>query len=304
MLDEARAVAVVGDLQMTSWLVRAATRAERNVTDQARLLADLEAKLDAIGALVLVGDLVYTAWSRSDWRHFDALMAPFEGIPLLPALGNHDYHCLFVHLCTQRVVPRSARLRFPSLAPGRAYWTSYVDVALVFLDSETGLDAQSAWLDALLDEIDRTHAAAVLFAHRPPFTNSTARGLTPAYEVRTHILPVLEGRSIVPVVVSGHAHGFEHLIVEGRHYVVSGGAGGPRSVLMPTRPNDVYGGHDCLTTPAGAALRPFNYVLLTRSEHALELAVHGLCKSDTAVRLVESFAIDLDPQNPARNATE
>lgn len=293
MLDATRAVAVIGDLQMTSWLVRAATRAERNRDDQARLLADLAARHDELGALVLLGDLVYTAWSRRDWAHFDALMAPFAAIPLLPALGNHDYHCVFIHLCTQRVVPRNVRLRFPWLAPGRPYWASYGDVALVFLDSETRLDVQGLWLDRLLDELDSSHAAAVAFTHRPPFTNSTARGLEPAHEIARHILPVLDDRNLVPLVVSGHAHGYERLTIEGRHYIVSGGGGGPRSVLTPTRPKDVYAGPDCDTMPSGAVLRPFNYLLLTRSAHALEIAVHGLCKSDVAPSLLESFAIEL-----------
>lgn len=293
-LDPAGTVAVIGDLQMTSWIVRAATRAEQNHDAQARLLADLAARTDELAALALVGDLVYTAWSRRDWAHFDALMAPFATrVPLLPALGNHDYRCVFMHLCTQRIVPRNVLLRFPWLVPGGAYWVSYGDVALAFLDSETGLDAQAAWLERLLGEIATTHAAIVVFAHRPPYTDSTARGLEPELEIRARILPVLDRSPLVSVLVSGHAHGYEHQLVGGRHYIVSAGGGGPRSPLRAARPNDVYAGPDCDTAPSGAVRRPFNYLLLERSEHALAITVRGLCKDDAAPRVLEAFAIGI-----------
>lgn len=291
-LEADASVAVVGDLQMTAWIVRAATRAERNRDEQARLLADLAARIDELGALVLVGDLVYTAWSRRDWAHFDAVMAPFAGsVPVLPALGNHDYHCIFIHLCTQRVVPRNVRLRFPWLKPGAAYWVSWGDVALVFLDSETGLERQAAWLADLVTDVETTHTAVVVFAHRPPFTDSTARGLEPALDVVERIVPVLDESELVTVLVSGHAHGYEHVVDGGRHYLVSGGGGGPRSVLRPVRPNDVYAGPNCDTAPSGAVLRPFNYVLFTQSEEALNVTVRGLCKGDTEAVVLESFSI-------------
>ena len=61
------------------------------------------------------------------------------------------------------------------------------------------------------------------------------------------VLAKVSGTSLVPVVINGHAHGYEHLLVDGVHYAVSAGSGGPRSTLRPDRPRDVYRGRDCAT---------------------------------------------------------
>lgn len=285
-------VAVLGDLQMTSWLVRAATRAEHNLDAQARLLTDLAAQRETLDGLVLLGDLVYNAASRRDWAHFDMLLLPFvERVPVLPALGNHDYYCLFMHLCTQRVVPRNVRLRFPWLVAGQAYWVSYGTAALVFLDSETRIADQGRWLAAALDEIEPAHDALVVFTHRPPYTVSTARGLEPELALRTALADALAQTPLVSVVVSGHAHGYEHALVDGRHYIVSGGGGGPRSPLAPERPDDVYAGRDCAELPSGHVLRPFNYLLLHARRGSLEITVRGFCSDDATVDVLERFTI-------------
>lgn len=293
------AIAVVGDLQVTPWLVRAFKRRERNLREQRRLVADLRARLDSIAALAVVGDLVFNARSRSDWRHFDALIGPVaERVPVLPALGNHDYRCWLVELCSHARLPRHVRRRFPWLEPGTPYEVAFGDVALVFLDSETRLAAQGRWLTDRLDGLETRYAALVVFIHRPPWTATLDPDPEPAAAVREHIASELRRTRLATLVVSGHEHGYEHMRVGGVDFVISAGGGGPRDALAAERPRDVYAGPDCRRGASGTVVRPFNYLLLTREPGALEVRVRGLCRGDTRVVALESFRIPL----PERSA--
>lgn len=298
-LDPDEPVAIIGDLQMTSWLVRAARRREHNREAQARLVADLTANAERLAAVAIAGDLVFNARSRRDWRHFDALMGPLAArVPVLPALGNHDYACWFVEFCRHGAVPGNVRLRFPWIGAGEAWLVPYGDVALVFLDSETRVVEQAAWLAERMPDLERRFRALVAIVHKPPYSHSAERGETTSEAVRDHVLPVLAAVSLPRLVVSGHAHGYEHLVVAGEHYVVTAGGGGPRSRLRAARPGDVYRGPDCARDIEGRVLRPFNYVLLERGAAGLEVRVRGFCDGDEPVAELERFTVGV-PDQPA-----
>jgi hypothetical protein len=295
-LEGGRVLAVVGDLQMTSWFVRTLMRRESNRREQALLVRDLHRHADGAAALVVLGDLVYNARSRRDWAHLDTLLQPIAAnVPILPVMGNHDYNCWLVHLCSQRVVPENVRLRFPWLAPGEPHWLPFGNLALVFLDSETALAAQGRWLSERLGEFESSFEGLVVFAHRPPYTDSTAQGLAPDLAMQAHIVPLLKRTTLRPLLVSGHAHGYEHLVVDGVHFVVSGGGGGPRSPLHASRPADRYTGRNCRSSPSGQVWRPFNYLLLDADANRLRIEVRGLCKAEaeSAIAVVESIEIPL-----------
>ena len=291
---EDKVIAVVGDLQMTPAFVRWVMRREFNGPEQEFLMADLQRRVGGLGAVVLVGDLVYNPASRNDWRRFDALVAPLAAeVPVLPAMGNHDYYCVLVVLCTQLVVPGNVLARFPWLEPGKPYAVAHDNVVLVFFDSEVALESQGQWLRGQLRDFESGFDAMLVFVHRPPHTESAVPGLEPDVRVQTQIVEALSETSLVPVVVSGHAHGYEHLFVDGIHHVVSAGGGGPRSMLSADRPHDVYRGRNCATSPSGGALRPFNYVLVTPSIEQMRIDVHGFCTGDATVDLLESFRVPL-----------
>lgn len=290
-----RAVAVVGDLQMTPWLPRTVMRREFNGPEQRRLIDDLALALDGIGGLVITGDLVFTGGSNADWRHFDTLIGPIaERVPVLPAIGNHDYHCVFVQKCSHRKVPKEFRARFPWFSPGQPYFVAYDNLGLAFLDSETAVEAQGRWLERTLGQLPPGIEALVVFTHRPPYTDSAARGVTPDAALQRHVVPVLAAAPVTPVVVSGHAHGYEHLLVDGVHYLVTGGGGGPRGPLRDARTADAYSGRDCAEEPdTGQTLRPFNYVLIVPGRDRLRFTVRGFCKRDLDVTVIESFDVPL-----------
>ena len=159
--DETKSIAVVGDLQLTSWLEHHFFLFKRDFTDreQELLIAHLRSKLDEIGLLVIVGDLVFNSWSNREWSRFDALLGPIaRKIPILPALGNHDYPCILGVVCTKIWIPARIEARFPWFSPGKPYAVDYAGVRLLFFDSETKLAKQGEWLEAQLevDPIDWT----------------------------------------------------------------------------------------------------------------------------------------------------
>jgi Icc-related predicted phosphoesterase len=286
-----RALAVVGDLQQTSWLPRLFRHRENNAAAQERLIADLAGHMDDIGALVIVGDLVFSARSDRQWDHFDDLIAPIaEQVPVLPAIGNHDYPCFFIELCRTSVIARGMHDRFPWFAPGVPYAVESGDLLLVFLDSESHYAEQGEWLGDRLQAAAGQYAAVFVFFHRPPYTYSIDRGAEGNPEVQQYIVPRLEAATVPVVVFNGHVHGLEYIVRDGVPYVTTAGGGGPRGPMGERGAFDHYSGPEC-SQPNGEIFRPFNYLLVREDEDGLRISIRGFCKGDAAIRELETIDI-------------
>jgi len=289
-----RAIAVIGDLQLTSLLPRLVRHRENNALPQQQLLADLTDRVDDLAALVIVGDLVYSARSNRDWAHFDRLVEPFAArMPILPAIGNHDYPCFFIEICNESKVSEGMLERFPWLAPAEPYAVASGDLLLVFLDSESQLDSQGTWLDRRLSEARGRYAAALIFFHRPPYTNSIDRGAQGDPDVLRFIVPRLETADLPVVAFNGHVHGFEYIVRNDIHYVTTGGGGGPRGPMAAERPFDRYAGKDCPQQNGEDVFRPFNYLLLRDEGSQLTIDVRGFCRGDNAVSLLDTLRVPI-----------
>jgi hypothetical protein len=294
LASSAGSLAIVGDLQMSPLIIRKLMRRENNREQQAMLMADIASRRQDIAALVVLGDLVFRGGSPWDWKHFDQLVAPIaERVPVLPAIGNHDYYCALARTCTQRFVPARFKSRFRWFAPGRPYWVPYGSLALLFFDSETDVVAQGRWLAQWIDEFAREFRGAVVFTHRPPFTDALMRDTFPDLALQREIVAPLRAATIVPIFFSGHAHGYEHQIVDGIHFIVSAGGGGPRGWLAADRPFDAYRGRNCMRDDTGRVLRPYNFVLLEEGARAMNVQVLGFCRGDTSLAEIERFEIAL-----------
>lgn len=291
---DGRSIAIIGDLQQSSFLPRLFRHRENNREPQQRLIADLRSHMDELGAVVVVGDLVFNARTGSDWRHFDSLMAPFaERMPVLPAIGNHDYPCYFIELCRKTVIARGMRERFPWFAPGTPYAVESGDLLLLFLDSDTGLPGEADWLERQLERGEADFAAVLVFFHHPPYTNSIDRGAVGNVEVQEYVVPYLKAADVPVVVFNGHVHGLEYIVRDGVHYVTTAGGGGPRGPMGESRPFDEYRGEDCPQPKTGEVFRPFNYVLLTEHADRLSIEFHGFCRNDPGVSVLDSVDISL-----------
>lgn len=287
-----KAIAIIGDLQQTTGLVRFMRRREDNALAQRWLIDDLQGFADELSSLVIVGDLVYSARSRRDWDHFDTLVAPLaELIPVLPAIGNHDYPCIVIEICFKSNISRGMLERFPWLEPGQPYAVSSDDLLLLFLDSETELEVQGAWLEDRLAAAAGDFAAAIVFFHRPAFSNSIDPGAEGDPDVQRYIVPRLEQAALPVVAFSGHVHGFEYIVREDVHYITTAGGGGPRGPLADIRPFDRYRGPECTRLKDGVSLRPFNYVLMRRNSDRIAIEVRGFCGGAPDVDTLDTIEI-------------
>lgn len=290
---EGKSIVVIGDLQQTSGVVRFLRGREDTAAQQDRLLADLESHIETLAALVIVGDLVFSARSQRDWEHFDELIEPFAArMPILPAIGNHDYPCYLVRLCRTANLATGMQQRFPWFEPGQPYAVPADELLLLFLDSESELDAQSAWLASQLESAAEKFSAALVFFHRPPYSNSIERSAKGDPDVQRFVVPVLHDSPVPTVVVNGHIHGFEHLEFDGVHFITTAGGGGPRVAMPKTGSADLYRGPECELPESASVVRPFNYLIVTPLPGRLSIEVRGFCTDNEPVRSLDFFTIE------------
>ncbi len=170
--------------------------------------------------LLHTGDYLSLANNLDEWAEFfDAATPELTSMPLVPVHGNHE---LFLSEYFGMVA-----------APGNEEWYS-LDLGPLHLavinDSrdDTSLDEQAQWLDQ--DLAKSTAAFDVVVSHRA-FYSSGNHGSTETLQER--IGPVIDAHD-VPLVFSGHDHGYERtpplrggaLTAEGgATYVITAGAG-------------------------------------------------------------------------------
>jgi hypothetical protein len=257
------------------------------------LIDDLQSNVGDLSSLVIVGDLVYSARSSRDWQHFDSLVEPIAAsIPILPAIGNHDYPCIFIEFCFKSRISNGMLERFPWFVPGQPYAVESGELLLLFLDSETHFEEQGQWLEERLNDAAGRYAATLVFVHRPAYTNSLVFGAVPDPDVQQHFVPRFERARLPVVVFSGHVHGFEHIVMSGIHYLTTAGGGGARGPLADRRPFDQYRGPDCLQ-PKGEVVRPFNYLLVRQEADVLTIDIRGFCGGEDAIRSLDTIEIPL-----------
>jgi hypothetical protein len=214
-------------------------------------------------------------------------------MPILPAIGNHDYPCFMIEICNESKVSVGMLERFPWFSPGQPYAVTSGRLLLLFLDSESQLDSQSEWLNNRLAEAAGDYSAALVFFHRPAFSNSIDRGATGNPAVQQFIVPRLEAAKLPVVAFSGHIHGFEYIVRENVHYLTTAGGGGPRGPMAEERPFDRYAGRDCPQPNGDRVLRPFNYLLLRERPELLTIEVRGFCRGDGAVSRLDTIQIPI-----------
>jgi hypothetical protein len=275
-----RPLCVIGDTQRTSAAERLFGREDNDA--ERRILLDALGK-ETLSALVLVGDMTSDGSSDEAWRYFDGLFAPLraEAIPLLPALGNHDYQG------SEAASRRHLTERFPWLGGSTWYTRQIGRLGLVWLDSNRAdvgarWDEQGAWLERTLDELDaKSDVLGVLvFCHHPAYTRGGFVDDDP--NVREAFLPKILTSTKTLALVSGHAHGYEHYVRAGKHFVVTAGGGGPRPDNLKAK--SWPGVTDAFP---GTTKRPLNYLLLAQDDGGIHVRVRGV--DGAAVRDIDRF---------------
>jgi hypothetical protein len=154
--------------------------------------------------------------------------------------------------------------------------------------------AQRKWF---LHELQSDADAVIVASHIPPFTNSPL-GLDSAW-LREIYVPAFCQADKAILWLSGHAHGYEHF--EGaelkecgsprpRSFVISAGGGGPRPGSL--RSGEKTGWVDKYDGPAP---RPFNFLVLEKSDHTLTVHSRGFSDLKEPLRELETIRLPLPP---------
>ncbi len=272
-------LAVVGDLQRTGlvefWR-------EQNDAERARIVRAIVEEAPAL--LLTLGDHVFDGGSARDWARFDALLSPVREakIPVLPIIGNHD--------CWRgRGALRHYFARFPHLEGAHWYARKVGPLGLVALDSNRfwmspeRREEQRRWLAGELArfDADRQVRGVLVLVHHPPYTNSTVA--SPSIAVEFSFVPAFLRAKKTLAMLSGHVHAYEHFAREGRHFLVSGGGGGPRHRLYPPewqKVPDLF---------AGPTLRDFHYLRIEPGDEGLTIEARGLAKGAEEFRPLDEL---------------
>ena len=175
-----------------------------------RAVADLVAAASP-EAVLTVGDNVYTdaGYARQVGDYYGAFVA---GERFFPATGNHDYDQGIENFDDY----------FGYLNGQRDYTVVLGSAEFFVLDGEQGmasLDAnhnQEMWLRQVVSA--STADYKIVIVHYPPFSSGDRHGSTPDYQWDFASMGI-------DLVLSGHDHIYERIVVGGVTYVVNGAGG-------------------------------------------------------------------------------
>lgn len=166
-----------------------------------------------------VGDLTADATTPEYQTFFNIVRGVVARDPMYPAIGNHDVADTVVNWHTFFALPNNE------------HWYSfrYGNSAFHCLDNystySTGSVQYNWFLSELLaDSADPSIRHIFVWFHEPPYTTNT--GHSSNTTIRQYISPLLE-RFHVQLAFQGHNHCYEHSLVNGVHYIITGGGGAP-----------------------------------------------------------------------------
>lgn len=161
-----------------------------------------------VDALVTTGDNLYVDDPDLAWNRPFGWVAE-AGIPVWAAFGNHD-------------VESEARRRLAEELFGSEFYRTeqWGRVRLITLDANRPDDpAQLAWLD---EQLENAGDETLVVAFHQPAVSCSSHGATPL--VVENWMERFETAD-VDLVLQGHDHNYQHHLVKGIDYVVTGGGG-------------------------------------------------------------------------------
>lgn len=273
----------IGDTQKTSgwefWR-------EKN-DSVSRLLMQKTASEDPL-CFIHLGDMVFKGSSSGAWEKFDSDIkcVTEKNIPIYPILGNHEY------FGNNKAAFEQIKSRFPILMERTWYSVKIKSIGIILLNSNFNeLSKQQnreqiEWYNNELEkfQLDSTINCIIVTSHHPPYTNSKV--VKDSKEVQSYFVKPFFAVKKPGLFFSGHCHSYEHFINEGKHFIVSGGGGGPRQKLNTKTVDKI---HD--DQFIGPQLRDFNYCKLSFIEKGLLFETIMFDKNGT-FRTGESFIIE------------
>jgi hypothetical protein len=199
--------------------------------DQTRELIELMSSYD-LEFVLHTGDAVYKANEQSGpaeayaTKYFKMFAPLMHKGPIFPILGNHDFDRPALSDGRPFFVRAFPVLTDPSV-PDNALGTWYAfvrsGIQFLMLDSNAfhgggGRAEQTAWLEERL--ADPSYRFSIPVFHTPPYTSGLHQNDGQA--LRFDWTPLFESAG-TPLVLSGHDHNYERILLDGVTYLVSGG---------------------------------------------------------------------------------
>jgi len=174
------------------------------------------------------GDLVEWAASLDNWADFFAIEADLmKDSVFWPVMGNHDYEVLTFY--------------DQWFSTGRSYAFNYGNAKFIVLNTDGFYFKNSSQYNMLKSELEKAANDPDLqfkfvFFHKPGVTSGSH---APDQTIVNDYLDLFE-QFDVDVVFNGHNHIYEHGLVNGVHYLVTGGGGVGVSGTLEIRDWTVY----------------------------------------------------------------
>ena len=172
--------------------------------------------------VIHTGDLVSNGRESAQWPRFFEIEAPLlRKAAFFPVLGNHERNSPHFHDFFAIESP------YYSFDWGRAHFvilnSDYGNVAASKETKERFWDDQLRWLERDLAE-HQDAALRFVAMHHPPFTavKRRQRGKKRVGDM----VPLFEKYNVTAVYL-GHDHNYQHHVIGGVHYIVTGGGGAP-----------------------------------------------------------------------------
>ncbi len=211
----------------------------------AGILADIQKLPDARQTVLLHGgDHVSHGLVETDWiiEYFNAYyqntVKGLASLPVVGALGNHQLYEAkeYVKVCSKPYAKTYSKFFPYSFYPDPQHFYYSIDygtVHITVIDPYTAEfqpgSAQYAWLQA---DLAKPAGYKIVMMHQTAW--AYRRG---ALALRQHLHPLFKA-SGVNLVLQGHEHYYNRLIVDGIPYVTIGGGGG--SLVYPDKYRTVY----------------------------------------------------------------
>ncbi len=190
--------------------------------DMHRKVIDAMMKQD-MDFIIHTGDLVQDGTDTPQWPIFFDIEKPLLAkAAFFPVLGNHErnspqYYEFF-----------DVKIPYYSFQWGQAYFiclnSDFGNAERTKEARERYFDEQTLWLEAELKKAQKSALRFVVF-HHPPFTAVKSRQTADEPPVRKWV-PLFE-KYKVQAVFNGHDHNYQHHVVNGIDYIVTGGGGAP-----------------------------------------------------------------------------
>jgi Icc-related predicted phosphoesterase len=216
----------ISDTQQPLWIETLIHKPNRNTVATADLFNEvLQRKPQSI---YMLGDVVAVGSKNKKWRKVDQFLDSCKqlGTCVSGVLGNHE-------IMGRRKKKGEANFskRFPMNV--RTGYLSVTDsVAVILLNSnfnslsKASRKKQQDWYEKTIASLDETDSirAVIVTCHHAPFSNS--RVVKGSSNVQLSFVPAYIHSKKAQLFITGHAHAFEHFMVQGKDFLVIGGGGG------------------------------------------------------------------------------